>query len=136
MEVRLLSVPSIRLPPIHRFFVLDDKPVVEPPASKLHIGDAILVPRSLPLPESIRDLPVPAKARVADIGARRQIASELKRIGLGGAMKQFGLTKSSYWNYRLLRSAPTMELATSLGITVRSIRAERTGFAIRLPRRM
>src|SRR5207249_11195149 len=110
--------------------------VFHTPASKLHMGAAILVPRSLPLPESIRDLPVPTKARVADIGARRQIASELKRIGLGGGMKQFGLTKSSYWIYRLLRSAPTMKLAASLGITVRSIRVERTGFAIRVPRRM
>ncbi|HEX9567834.1 MAG TPA: V-type ATP synthase subunit A [Thermoplasmata archaeon] len=135
-EVRLRSGRSIRLTPIHRLLRFDGKSVVETPASKLHIGDAILVPRSLPLSESIRDLPVPTKARVADSGARREIASELKRIGLGGAMKQFGLTKASYWNYRLLRTAPTMKLATSLGITVRSIRAERTGFAIRLPRRM
>jgi V/A-type H+-transporting ATPase subunit A len=137
-EVRLRSGRSVRLTPVHRLFRFDGRAISETAASDLKEGDAVLVPRQLPLSSPPRTLPLPSHARIVDPRARREIAERLRnegqRVGVGKAAAMFELTRSSYWNYRLRRTAPTVRLARRLGIEVHSIRAERASQAVRVPR--
>ncbi len=136
-EVRLRSGRSVRLTPVHRLLRFDGRGIVETPASELEEGDAVLVPRRLPLAPARMALPLPAQARVADPRARHEIevrlAMEGRRLGASKAASLLGLTIDSYWNHRLGRTAPPVRLAERLGVAVHAIRAERASRAIRVP---
>ncbi len=136
-EVRLRSGRAIRLTPAHRLFQFDGKKVVETPAGELRPGDPILVPRNLPMKESVEALAVPPNCRIADRKTREDVAQRLRersqRDGLRQTLIELGLSKSCYWNYCLLRTAPPVSVAQRLGLQVKSIRSERSGRAIRVP---
>src|SRR6058998_881075 len=136
-EVRLRSGRSVRLTPVHRLLRFDGRGIVETPAAQLGEGDAVLVPRRLPLAPASTALPLPVRARVADPRARLEIQARLavagRRLGASKAAKALGLTIDSYWNHRLGRTAPTVGLAERLGIAVHVIRAGRASHAIRVP---
>ncbi|MFQ5837417.1 MAG: V-type ATP synthase subunit A [Thermoplasmata archaeon] len=139
-EVRLRSGRTVRLTPIHKLFRFDGRSVVETPASELKPGDAILVPRYLPVSGPRRRLKVPLDARVADPVARTKIAGQLrqeaKEVGIAKVISKYGISRDTYWNYCLQRTAPRVELAMRLGVEVRAIRAERASIAVRVPDRM
>lgn len=139
-EVVLRSGRRVRLTPIHRLLHFDGKGVRETPAAELCPGDAVLVPRTLPVASGVHLLPLPLQARVADPATRSEIAARLKematRRSVGDAAAKLHLSKDSYWNYRLKRTAPTVAVAQDLGVEVTSIRSERTGRAIRVPKRL
>ncbi|HYV08449.1 MAG TPA: LAGLIDADG family homing endonuclease, partial [Thermoplasmata archaeon] len=139
-EVRLRSGRSVRLTPVHRLFRFDGEAIVETPAANLEPGDAVAVPRRLPLAIDGEPLPLPPKARVADEAARRAISDRLRhsaRIrGPRALAAELSISLASYWNYVLLRTAPTVALAHKLGVKVAAIRGERAGRAVRVPRAM
>ncbi len=136
-EVRLRSGRAVRLTPVHRLYRFDGSSVVETPAGNLAPGDAVVVPRNLPAREPEAELPVPATCRVSEAADRKETARRLRELsrrhGLQQTLNRLGLTKSTYWNYALLRTAPTVRVARSLGVTVHSVRGERAGRAIRVP---
>ena len=136
-QVRLRSGRTVCLTPVHRLFRFDGSSVIETPASELRPGDAILVPRTLPVPPRTGRLRIPMFARVADLTARATVADRLRRettrAGARETMRRLGLTKASYWNYRLLRTAPPVSLAERLGVEVRTIRAERASKTVQVP---
>ncbi len=140
-EVRLRSGRRICLTPVHRLFRFDGTEVTETPASQLRPGDAVLVPRRLPRLSGQSDrLTLPSDARVAERRAREEIAARLKAEAKKGSIAEvadrLGISRDVYWNYRLTRTAPRVEVATRLGVPVRSIRAEGASKTIRVPDRM
>ncbi len=126
MEVRLRSGRRVRLTPVHRLFRFDGTSVVETPAEELKEGDAVLVPRQLPLAERAGPLKLPPEARVWNRQAQERIAARLKALGRGRPIAEIAqslnLTEDTYWSYRLLRAPPPVALAERLGVEVSSIR--------------
>jgi len=139
-EVRLRSGRSVRLTPVHRLFHFDGERVVETPAQDLKPGDAVLVPRALVIEDPPTALPLPPAARIADRPARASIARRLQEAARGrspaAVASELGISLSSYWNYRLGRTAPAVNLAEKLHVRVSVVRSERTGKAIRVPHEM
>ncbi len=139
-EVRLRSGRTVRLTPAHRLFRFDGASVVETAAGDLKPDDAVVVPRSLSVAGRPVRMPVPGRARVADSSALREIAERLKREaadrGVASTCKRLGISRSALWNYRLGRTAPTVDVAQRLGVETLKVRAERASRAIRVPREM
>ncbi|MFQ5908376.1 MAG: V-type ATP synthase subunit A [Thermoplasmata archaeon] len=139
--VRLRSGRKIRLTPVHRLFEFDGNQVLETPAAELEPGAAVLVPRKLDLSSQRKaELKVPPEARVASRQTRKEVAAQMKEMAEGSTIAEvaasLGISKDVYWNYRLLRTAPTVDVANRLGVGVSSIRAEGSSKAIRVPRYM
>ncbi len=139
-EVRLRSGRSVRVTPVHRLFRFDGTSVVETPAAELKPGDPVLVPRSLPVTPSEEHLRLPGDARVADPIAREEVAHRLRqeaaKRGIDGVASEYGISKDTYWNYCLKRTAPRVKLASLLGVEVHAIKAEGSSTPIRVPERM
>jgi len=139
-EVRLRSGRSVRVTPAHRLFRFDGTALVETPSGDLRPGDAIAVPRNIPVEPGNRTLPLPPEARVADHQGRSAVAAVLREEsrtrGVAQTLSRLGISESMYWNYRLQRTAPPVRVAELLGIEVRSIKAERASKAIRVPTEM
>ncbi len=136
-EVRLRSGRTVRLTPVHRLLRFDGETTVETPAGTLQPGDAILVPRALPVRARQHPLPIPPACRIAEAGARREVAERLRARTRAGSiretLRELRISKSSYWNYCLLRTAPPVAVAQRLGVAITWIRAERAGRPIRVP---
>jgi len=139
-EVRLRSGRTVRLTPVHQLYRFDGHRVVETAAAELKPGDSVVVPRRLPIVSRKTRLPLPRKSRVADSRARSEVSTRLSELakasGIPRICSQLRISKDVFWNYRLQRTAPTVSIAQQLGVTVSSVRSERTGRAISVPQVM